>query len=134
MSEWIKYDGSNPPTDRTKDVRWMINPQRNWYVTCYAGHANAIPSGASAWQYLDPFFAPEPETPDVVWISGWNLPDGEGHWVREEIIPGSGRTRYRRCVEKRIGRFNGAWQCECGASWISRHGAICPACGAEVKR
>jgi len=139
MNEWIKYDGTNPPTDRTKDVRWRIDFGHGSYVTHYAGAMGIAPAGAIAWQYLDPYPV-EPEMPDVVWISGWNLPDGEGHWVREEIIHGSGRNRYRRCVEITpvlLGHVESVL-CDrtCGkcSAQMMMADHFCPRCGAEVKR
>ena len=143
MSEWVKYDGTNPPTDTSKHVFLQFNNHVYamragvWTEPAFHEYCFAVAAKPVRWCYLDPV-EPEPEMPDVVWISGWNLSDGEGHWGREEIIPGSGRNRYRRCVEKEFGRSGHTgseqWHCECGAWWDSTYGAFCPACGGEVKR
>ena len=97
-------------------------------------------NGLVAYKYHDPYVEPEPEMPDVVWVSGWALPDGEGHWVREEIIHGSGRNRYRRCVEITpvlLGHVESVL-CDrtCGkcSAQMMMADHFCPRCGAEVKR
>jgi len=137
MNEWIKYDGTNPPTDRTKDVRWRIDFGHGSYVTHYAGAMGIAPAGAIAWQYLDPYPV-EPEMPDVVWLMKTGALGGVGvlgSWYDRAC---SGTTRYRRCVEKEITLpspdDNTIRECECGAQWLSMYFSFCPHCGAEVKR
>ena len=82
MSEWIKYTGDNPPTDTSRGLHmwWMRSVENYWSP---GWNPVWLGNGLVAYKYHDPYVEPEPEMPDVVWVSGWALPDGEGHWVRE---------------------------------------------------
>jgi hypothetical protein len=77
MSEWIEYDGTNPPIYTTRWLQWAATGDNISSPGTWA--SGALP-GLVAWRYLDTDpYAPRPELPEKIWITD-NQSDNPNHF------------------------------------------------------
>ncbi len=62
MNEWTKYDGTNPPTDKSKHVLWECESvTRDLYTTCSTcsrWDSRGVPVNAKRYMLIEPYTPP----------------------------------------------------------------------------
>ena len=106
MTEWIKYDGTNPPTDTTKHVIWEwivsshVHP--HYTTTWLAGWARdkRVPDNFRRYAYIDPYKEPLPKC-----------------WCGASVKIGADSTGYGVSCRDRHGIFGFPTEAEARENW-----------------